>query len=100
MSVLEFRPSRSKERPSSQPPARYTLPVGAYAGRARFRPSPRLVLTPELRLAVGQVVELGFAGRAKGGEPFAGQALYLEWRRDEILAGFLIPEQDLEFLES
>ena len=94
MAILEWRPSRSSPRPIP----RFLHAVGAYAGRARFRPSERLVLTPELQRAVGQVVEVGFAGIAKDGEPFAGQALYLEWRRDDILAGFLIPEQDLEFL--
>ena len=74
------------------------LPVGSYAGRARFRPSERAVLTPALQRAVGQVVEVGFAGIAEQDGPFAGEALYLEWRRDEILDGFLIPEKDLEFL--
>jgi hypothetical protein len=75
-----------------------SLPVGSYAGRACFRPSNPAALAPVLQRAVGQVIELGFAGMASHDEPFAGQALYLEWRRDEILDGFLIPEQDLEFL--
>ena len=30
---------------------------------------------------------------------FAGQALFLEWRSDEVFGGFFIPEQDLEFLK-
>ena len=51
-----------------------------------------------LRAAVGRVVEFGFAGEAEVGQRFAGQALYLEWRKDAVLHGYLIPEQDLEFL--
>jgi len=43
-------------------------------------------------------VEFGFAGLADANQPFGGQALYLEWCTDEALNGFLIPEQDLEFL--
>ena len=75
------------------------LAVGAYAGRARFRPSDRAIVTPILQRAIGQVIEVGFAGLAAHGELFAGQALYLEWRSDRVLDGFLIPEQDLEFLD-
>jgi hypothetical protein len=74
------------------------LTVGAYAGRARFRPNARAALPPALERAIGQVVEVGFAGFAPKGEMFAGQPLYLEWRSDDVLDGFLIPEQDLEFL--
>jgi hypothetical protein len=43
-------------------------------------------------------VEVGFAGIAPAGDPFAGQKLYLEWCRDAVLDGYLVPEQDLEFL--
>jgi len=74
------------------------LTVGAYAGRARFRRTGRGALTPSLERAIGQIVEVGYAGIAPRGEMFAGQALYLEWRSDEVLDGYLIPEQDLEFL--
>ena len=73
--------------------------IGAYAGRARFQPSDRAVVTPVLQRAIGQVIEVGFAGIAPAGELFAGQALYLEWRGDRVLDGFLIPEQDLEFVD-
>jgi hypothetical protein len=52
----------------------------------------------ELRPFVGHVVELGYAGVAAAGEVHAGQNLYLEWNRDRLLSGFLIPEQDVEFL--
>ena len=71
---------------------------GAYAGRARFHPREVSKLPEVLGCAAGTVVELAFAGVAAAGEPFAGQALYLEWRTDTLLHGFLIPEQDLEFL--
>jgi hypothetical protein len=73
--------------------------VGAYAGRARFQPCDGAVVTPTLQRAIGQVIEVGFAGIAPAGELFAGQALYLEWRGDRVLDGFLIPEQDLEFVD-
>jgi hypothetical protein len=56
------------------------------------------VLPPILRGAVGQVVEVAFAGYAEPGDPFNGQALYCEWRRDDVFDQFLIPEQDLEFV--
>jgi hypothetical protein len=56
-------------------------------------------LTPALTRAIGQVMEVGFAGFASKSDVFAGQAMYLEWRSDDILDGYLIPEQDLEFLE-
>jgi hypothetical protein len=71
---------------------------GAYAGRARFQPSEISRLPAQLACAAGTIVELGYAGIAPAGEPFAGQPLYLEWRTDTLLHGFLIPEQDLEFL--
>jgi hypothetical protein len=44
-------------------------------------------------------VEVGFAGFAPANDAFAGQKLYLEWCTDDIFGGFLIPEQDLEFLK-
>jgi hypothetical protein len=72
---------------------------GAYAGRARFRPISLAGLPPSLRNAIGQIAEFGVAGLASTGDPFAGQRLYLEWCRDEFFGGFLIPEQDLEFLD-
>ena len=53
-----------------------------------------------LRHAIGCIVKVAFAGVAPPGDPFTGQALYLEWCSDEVFDGFLIPEQDLEFLES
>ena len=71
---------------------------GAYAGRARFLPHEVSKLPDVLGCAAGTIVELAYAGIAGAGEPFTGQALYLEWRTDALLHGFLIPEQDLEFL--
>jgi hypothetical protein len=93
--VLPWRPRREPQ--SSASPSSF-LSVGSYAGRARFRPNTNAALTPTLTRAIGQVIEVGFAGVASKGEMFAGQALYLEWRSDDILDGYLIPEQDLEFL--
>lgn len=101
MTVVPWRPRQQSVRrtPKTNPAPMSWLPVGSYAGRARFRPSERAVLTPALKRAIGQVIEVGFAGIAEHNGPFAGEALYLEWRRDEVLDGFLIPEQDLEFLD-
>ena len=56
-------------------------------------------LPPILRDAVDRIVEVGFAGFAPTSDAFAGQKLYLEWCTDEVFGGFLIPEQDLEFLQ-
>jgi hypothetical protein len=86
------------KRPSNPNSPSTFLTVGAYAGRARFRPTGRAALTPSLERAIGRIVEVGYAGIAPPGEMFAGQALYLEWRSDDVLDGYLIPEQDLEFL--
>src|SRR4051812_48437218 len=71
---------------------------GAYAGHARFRPRDIGKLPHLLAAAADHVVEVAFAGIAPANEPFAGQALFLEWRNDDLLHGFLVPEQDLEFL--
>jgi len=57
------------------------------------------MVAPALQRAIGQVVEVRFAGIAADGEPFAGQALYVEWRHDKFLGGCSIPKQDLEFLD-
>lgn len=73
---------------------------GAYAGRARFRPHDVHKLPHLLVSAANRVVEVAYAGVAPAHEPFAGQALYMEWRNDDLLHGFLIPEQDLEFLRA
>ena len=99
MTVLPWR-RRQPTVPRLQvaPPTAFSA-VGAYAGRARFRPGARAIVAPTLRRAIGQVIELGFAGLARPGEMFAGQALYLEWGSDQLLDGFLIPEQDLEFVD-
>jgi hypothetical protein len=98
MKVLAFRPrsspSTSRERLNFP-----LLAPGAYAGRARFRPKHADRLPEALRAAVGRVVEVAFAGMESTAGPFAGQALFLEWRSDDVFAGFFIPEQDLEFLK-
>ena len=97
--VLPWRPRQERpKRPSNPNSPSSFLTVGAYAGRARFCPTARAALTPSLERAIGQIVEVGYAGIAPPGEMFAGQALYLEWRSDDVLDGYLIPEQDLEFL--
>jgi hypothetical protein len=98
MTVLAWRPRTppaSKRESSSFP----LLAPGAYAGRARFRPKHVDRLPEQLRAAVGRVVEVAFAGLESPSGPFAGQALFLEWRSDEVFGGFFIPEQDLEFLK-
>jgi hypothetical protein len=57
------------------------------------------MIPDSLSHAVGRVIEFGFAGMAEANHPFSGQALYLEWKTDDTLDGFLIPQQDLEFLK-
>ena len=94
MSILNWPSAKSR---GVDPVSRHRQP-GAYAGRARFRPRHRQQLPDVLTRAVGRVIELGFAGVATLEQPFGGQSLYLEWRSDDVLDGFLIPEQDLEFL--
>ena len=91
MSVLPWRPLNRILSPSRV--------AGAYVGRARFRPRSERTLPGVLSRAAGRVVEFAFAGMAGPDSPFAGQAMYLEWRTDTTLDGFLIPEQDLEFLQ-
>src|SRR4051812_19125488 len=94
MAILQWQPVKQRV-----PKMTSSLRVpGRYAGRARFRPRNLQRLPDVLSRAVGRVVEFGFAGIAAVDHPFAGQALYLEWRTDDTLDGFLIPEQDLEFL--
>jgi hypothetical protein len=97
MRLLAWRP-RSLHTPSRHGTAA-DVP-GRYAGRVRFRPRHRDRLPPVLINAIGREVEVAFAGTAEAGDPFAGQRLYLEWRSDDVLDGFLIPEEDLEFLGS
>ena len=96
MTILAWRPRPQNPRPPVGLGARVP---GLYAGRARFQPVYAHSLPPVLRDAVGRVVELGFAGLAPSNDPFAGQKLYLEWCTDDVFGGFLIPEQDLEFLK-
>jgi hypothetical protein len=94
VSVLAWRAPSSQRNQASK----VRVP-GAYAGRARFRPVHLDELPGPLLHVVGRVGEFGFAGIAPSGEPFAGQELYLEWCRDDLFSGFIIPEQDLEFLK-
>jgi hypothetical protein len=98
MKVLAWRP-RTQPPPSRDHLSFPLLAPGAYAGRARFRPKHVDRLPDPLRAAVGRVVEVAFAGMESTAGPFAGQALFLEWRSDEVFGGFFIPEQDLEFLK-
>ena len=93
MPVLQWRPSTRRIVATARV-------AGAYAGRARFRPRDQRLLPDVLTRAAGRVVEFAFAEIAGPESPFAGQAMYLEWLTDATLNGFLIPEQDLEFLRA
>ena len=95
MAAILSWPLERARRPRVQTETR--IP-GAYAGHARFRPREAAKLPHLLAAAADQIVEVAFAGIAPVNEPFAGQALFLEWRNDDLLHGFLVPEQDLEFL--
>jgi hypothetical protein len=98
MAILAWRP-RASSQPSQPSRKKRDLLPGEYAGRARFRPVYPEVVPPTLRPAIGRVVEVGYAGVAAPDAVFAGQDLYLEWRRDDVFDGFEIPARDLEFLE-
>jgi hypothetical protein len=98
MTVLQWRQRPLPTPKTAVAPISWLAP-GEYAGRARFRPGDGAVLTPALERAIGQVVEVRFAGTAAADEPFAGQALYVEWRHDKFLGGCVIPRQDLEFID-
>ena len=53
-----------------------------------------------LARATGATIHIHeLAGDEYPDEPFAGQGLFLEWCRDRVFDGFLIPEQDLEFID-
>ena len=99
MPILAWRARAETPLARPHPPGGPVVRVpGAYAGRARFRPRHEETLPEVLRHAIGRVVEVGFAGVASISDPFAGQQLFLEWCRDDVFDGFIIPEQDLEFL--
>jgi hypothetical protein len=97
--IVAWRPRPPKQAPRHLPVSSAGRALGAYVGRVRFTPIHPERLPPELRAAIGCVVEVGFAGVAQSGDPFAGQSLFLEWCRDQVFDGFLIPEQDLEFFD-
>src|SRR5438093_11625818 len=100
MAVFAWRARSQNRQPRPNASgARTPCVPGAYAGRARFRPIHHNRLPPILHQAIGRIVEFGFAGVAPASDPFAGQPLYLEWCRDDVFDGFMIPEQDLEFLK-
>ena len=96
MKVLSWR-----DRGSNQAAAQRILSraVGEYAGRARYSPRGDVRLNPTLARAVGQVIALRFDRIASPDEPFTGQALYREHSTRPILGGWLIPEQDLHFVD-
>jgi hypothetical protein len=98
--LLTFHPRantahpRANSAPASGVPRRVP---GAYVGHVRYRPRHPSRIPDLLYPAIGQVVEVACAGVAPSDDKFAGQALYMEWRRDDVFGGYLIPEQDLEF---
>ena len=85
MAVLQFQP-RLRSRPQKPP-----------CLRACFLPLGSKRLAPELRSAIGDMVEVQFVRLAVEGERFAGQALYSVVGH-EFLRDWLIPEQDLGFV--
>ena len=73
--------------------------LGTYAGLARYQPRGYAWLNPTLSRAVGKLVALRFERIASIDEPFAGQALYSEEGSGAVLDDWLIPEQDLHFVD-
>src|SRR5207245_8586808 len=97
MRILPWRTPRSNQ---SAAVARILYrAVGEYAGRARYHPRGYAWLNPTLSRAMGKVVELQFEGIAPPEDPFCGQALYRERSPRQLLGDWLIPEQDLHFLD-
>ena len=96
MRVLQWRPRPTP--PFADRPVDVRFPaIGEFAGRARYMPGDPDVLPAPLRAAVGQVMEVEFAGIAPPGS-FAGQSFYRECSGQNVLNGVLIPEQDLDFI--
>jgi hypothetical protein len=103
--VLQWRPRQPAQRPTEEAhsipfsvPAIGFPAIGEFAGRARYVPGDVENLPPPLRAAAGTVVDLVFAGIASPGSRFVGQSLYLECSGRNLLGGFVIPEQDLDFI--
>jgi hypothetical protein len=98
MRVLQWR-----ARPVTQHGARAIFirfpAIGDIVGRARYVPGDSSRLTPALRSAIGKVVELQFAGMVDQG-PLAGQSLYAELPGRALLGGALVPDEDLDFLDT
>ena len=83
---------------STDRPRRHFTHLGEYAGRAIFKPHHRRDLKDGLFHAIGQIVELEFAGVAGPDEQFSGQNLYQE-RDGELLLHSWVPEEDLQFID-
>jgi hypothetical protein len=97
MRVLPWRPPRSNH--SAVVGKILSRAVDEYAGRARYHPRGYAWLNPTLSRAIGKVVELQFEDIAGHEDPFGEQALYRERRPQQVLGDWLIPEQDLHFLD-
>src|SRR5438552_723143 len=97
MRILPWRPPPSNHSGAAE--QILSSAVGEYAGRARYHPRRYSWLNPTLSRAVGKVVELQFEGMASPEESFAGQALYRERGPQQLLGGWLIPEQDVQFID-
>ena len=97
MRILQWRPRESRTSRAAGPQIRFPS-IGDFAGRARYLPGDTGGLTPTMRSAVGQVIELEFAGMAPSG-PLSGQSLYRETSESSLLGSAVVPEQDLDFLD-
>ncbi len=97
MRTLQWPSRRLDPGPRENAVVRFPA-IGDFAGRARYVPRDMNGLSPELRRAVGQVLEMCFMGLVPTG-PLQGQCIYQE-RPDGVFApAALIPEQDLEFID-
>ena len=73
--------------------------LGLHAGLGVYHPRNRKDLKLELYEAIGQTIDLNFAGVARADERFAGQNLYQERASGHLLQSSWVPEQDVQFLE-
>jgi hypothetical protein len=96
MRLLQWRPRRTAAPVDRTVDVRFPA-IGEFAGRARYMPGDPDMLPHDLRAAVGQVMEVEFAGIAPHGS-LGGQSLYRECSGHNLFNGILIPERDLDFI--
>src|SRR5438552_708247 len=92
--------SRKDYRPETTAIRRPVYEPGTYVGPAIFRPQRQDDLRPDLKPAVGQVVELVFVSVARPDERCAGQNIYMERPGPRsVLRGAWVADEDVQFVD-